>query len=50
MDCLEILNLIAIIIIPITAVLIGQLLQKRTEKRKDKLDIFKISMTSRIYG
>lgn len=47
---MEILNLIAIIIIPIAAVLIGQYLQNRAEKRKDKMHIFKVLMTSRIYG
>lgn len=46
----DVLNLIAIIIIPIVAVLIGQWLQNRMEKRKDKMQIFKILMTSRIYG
>ena len=50
MDCKDILNLIAIIIIPIVAVLIGQWLQNRSEKRKDKMQIFKTLMTSRIYG
>lgn len=50
MECKDILNLIAIIIIPIAAVLIGQRLQNRTEKRKDKMQIFKTLMTSRIYG
>lgn len=46
----DILNLLAIIIIPIAAVLIGQHLQNRAEKRKDKMHIFKVLMTSRIYG
>lgn len=50
MECLEILNLIAIIIIPLTTVFIGQWIQKCSEKRKDKMHIFKILMTSRIYG
>lgn len=50
MECKDILNLIAIIVIPIAAVLIGQWLQNRSEKRKDKMQIFKILMTSRIYG
>lgn len=50
MSVMEILNLIAIIIIPIAAVLIGQYLQNRAEKRKDKMHIFKVLMTSRIYG
>ncbi len=50
MECKDILNLIAIIVIPITAVLIGQWLQNRSEKRKDKMQIFKVLMTARIYG
>ena len=50
MKLAEILNLIAIIIIPIIAVLIGQWLQTRSEKRKDKMHIFKTLMTSRVYG
>ena len=50
MKLAEILNLIAIIIIPIIAVLIGQWLQTRSEKRKDKMPIFKTLMTSRVYG
>ena len=50
MECKDILNLIAIIVIPIVAVLIGQWLQNRAEKRKDKMQIFKTLMTSRIYG
>ncbi len=44
------LNLAAIIIIPIVAVIIGQWLQNRSEKRKDKMQVFKVLMTSRIYG
>ena len=47
---MDILNLLAIIIVPIVAVLIGQSLQDRAEIRKDKLHIFKVLMTSRIYG
>ena len=44
------LNLIAIIVAPIAAVLIGQWLQDRSERRKDKMQIFKVLMTSRIHG
>lgn len=43
----EVLNLIAIIVIPIVAVLIGQWLQDRAEKRKDKMEIFKSLMIAR---
>lgn len=50
MEYKDVLNLIAIIVIPIAAVLIGQWLQIRSEKRKDKMHIFKVLMTSRIYG
>ena len=45
-----ILTLAALIIIPIVAVVIAQWLQNRSEKRKDKMQIFKTLMTSRIYG
>ena len=49
MECKDVLNLLAIIVMPIVAVLIGQWLQNRSEKRKDKMYIFKTLMTSRIY-
>lgn len=49
MSLVEIINIFAIVVIPIIAVLIGQFLQDRSEKRKDKMEIFKILMTSRIY-
>lgn len=45
MECKDILNLIAIVVIPIAAVLIGQHLQNRAEIRKDKMHIFKVLMT-----
>lgn len=41
------LNLVAIVMAPIVAVLIGQWLQNRAEKRKDKLEIFKTLMIAR---
>ena len=50
METKDILNLIALVVIPIVAVLIGRWLQDRSEKRKDKMQIFKTLMTSRIYG
>lgn len=50
MEIRDCLNLAALIIIPIVAVIIGQCLQNRSEKRKDKMQIFKVLMTSRIYG
>jgi len=50
MNKMDVINVIAIVIIPIVAVLIGQWLQNRSEKRKDKMQIFKVLMTSRIYG
>lgn len=46
---LAIINIAAIIIIPIAAVFTGQLLQNRSQKRDDKLNIFKILMVNR-YG
>ena len=50
METRDVLNLVAIIVIPILAVLIAQWLQTRSEKRKDKMLIFKTLMTARIYG
>lgn len=47
MDIGNWLNLVAIIIAPIAAVLIGQWLQNRANRRKDKLDIFKSLMITR---
>ena len=47
---MSIVNLIAIVVIPIVAVIIGQMLQNRAQKRNDKIQIFKTLMTSRIYG
>lgn len=47
---MNIVNLIAIIVIPILAVIIGQKLQESAQKRTDKIQIFKILMTSRVYG
>mgnify|MGYP001398735219 FL=1 len=47
---MEIINIIALIIIPVLAVVIGQKLQVCAQKRNDKMQIFKILMTSRIFG
>ena len=47
---MNIINLIALIVVPILAVIVGQKLQDRAQKRNDKIQIFKILMTSRIYG
>ena len=49
METKDILNLIALVVIPIAAVLIGRWLQDRSEKRKDKMAVFKAIMTDR-YG
>lgn len=43
----DVLNLVAIIVAPVAAVLIGQWLQNRANKRKDKLEIFKTLMIAR---
>lgn len=50
MNIIEIINIIAIIIIPILSVVIGQYLQNRSEKRKDKVEVFKTLMTYRNSG
>ena len=47
---MEILNIIALILVPIFAVVIAQKLQERAQKRNDKMQIFKILMTNRICG
>ena len=38
---MTILNLIAVLLIPVVAVFVGQYLQERAQRRKDKMDIFK---------
>ena len=47
---ITIVNIVAVIAAPIIAVVIAQMLQDRSEKRKDKMRIFQTLMTSRIYG
>lgn len=46
----EIMNFFAILLSPLIAVWIGDCLQERSEKRRDKMQIFKVLMTSRVYG
>lgn len=50
MSASEILNIVALIIVPIVAVHVGQYLQDRAEARKDKMRVFRTLMTARIYG
>lgn len=45
-----VLNLIAVLLIPVVAVIVGQYLQERVQKRKDKMQIFQCLMTCRITG
>jgi len=45
-----IVNSIAIVVIPIVAVLIAHRLQNRASKRKDKIDVFKTLVTYNAYG
>lgn len=47
---LTIINTIAIIVIPVIAVIIGQRLQKREKQRDDKLRIFTTLMKDRFWG
>lgn len=47
---LAVVNVIAVALSPIIAVLVGQFLQNRTEKRKDKMLIFQCLMTNRMIG
>ena len=44
---MEVLNLLAIILVPIVSVWVGQFLQDRSEKRKDKMRIFQCLMSRR---
>lgn len=48
MELTDILTIIALIIIPVFAVIVAQWLQNRSEKRRDKMQIFRTLMTSRI--
>lgn len=50
MEILSCINIAAIILAPIVSVFVGQRLQDRARKRDDKMQIFKILMSSRIYG
>ncbi len=50
MTCSDIINLVALIVIPILAVIVAHMMQTNSDKRKDKMQIFKILMTARIYG
>ena len=47
---MEWINLVAIIVIPILAVIIGQYLQDRSEKRKDQMRVFTHLMSYRSFG
>ena len=47
---LTIINVLAIIAIPIAAVFLGQKLQDRSQKRRDKLEIFRALMMNRGIG
>ena len=47
---MEWINLVAIIVIPILAVIIGQYLQDRSEKRKDQMRVFTHLMFYRSFG
>ena len=47
MICLNIINIITVIIAPVVAVWVGQKLQDRHERRKDKIELFKTLMISR---
>lgn len=47
---MSILNVIAVLVIPVVAVVVGQKLQEKSEKRKDKMKIFQCLMTRRTTG
>lgn len=50
MQISEILNLVALVVVPVVAVLVGQYLQTRSKKRDDRRRIFEEIMASRIFG
>ena len=50
MDLLQVINVVALVIIPILAIILGRWLQDRAEKRKDKMQIFKTLMIARVYS
>lgn len=43
----DIINIVAIVVSPIVAVIVGQYLQKREKQRADKMELFKILMIDR---
>lgn len=47
---IAVINILAIVIIPILAVYLGRSLQDKSERRKDKMQIFQCLMTRRITG
>lgn len=49
MNITDVINILALIIAPIIAVLIGYNLQNSSKKRDDKMKIFKILMTARAF-
>lgn len=44
---ISVLNIFVIVLIPLVAVIVGQKLQDKAQRRKDKLDIFKTLMMNR---
>lgn len=50
MEIADYINIAAIILAPVISVIIGQKLLDKSRKRDDKMQVFKILMSSRIYG
>ena len=46
----DIMNFVALLLSPLIATIVGSRLQEKREKRRDKMQIFKVLMTSRVYG
>ena len=46
----DIMNFVALLFSPLISTIIGSRLQEQREKRRDKMQIFKVLMTSRVYG
>ena len=50
MELSEVLNLLALVIVPLVAVAVGQYLQTRSKKKDEQYKIFKELLRSRVFG
>lgn len=49
MEIYSLISIVAVLLAPITAVWVGQILQKEDQKRRDKMEIFRTLMVARAY-